>query len=105
MLTAPSPSQQEVFADEAKAEPSAASQRTKKQPQRAENEQQQQQQQQQHCQLSQQHQVPEHQHLPSSQFSVATACLLHGEKSQRVRESEYSQGLSEALLAAHNCKV
>lgn len=98
MLTPPSPGHQEVLADEAQAEPSAASKRTKKQRHRANK-------QQQDCQLSQQHQIPEHQPLPSSQLSVATACLLQGEKCQRVGESEYSQGLCEALQAAHKCKV
>ena len=109
MSNSPSLSQQEVLADEAEASSSAVCKRTEKQQRRATQpqaqQQQQQQQQQQHCQPSQQCQVPEQQQFPSSQVSVATACLLQGQRSQCGDESVFSEGLAEALQAAQICKV
>lgn len=104
MLDPSSTSQQEVLADEAKASSGVACNRTKNQQQRARKPQQLQQQQQ-HSHSNQQRPGLEQQQLLSNQLSVATACLLQGQRSQYVDECLGSRGLAEALQAARTCKV
>ena len=113
MLNPPSTVQQAFLADEGNASSGAASKRTNKQQQRARKPQQQQHQQQQHQQQrqqqhgqpNQQRPGPEQQQLAPNQLSVATACLLQGQRSQFIDESLCSRGLAEALQAAHTCRV